>query len=84
MFENMLLDQLSKKLGKKVTAEELKFNQFTGEIEIKNLVVYNDMEGTGVLATLASGHAKLNVSDLLQKKVNISFASVDNLSVNRS
>lgn len=84
MFEQMLLSQLSAKLGKKIEAEELKFNQFTGDIELKKLVVYTDMTGTEVLMTLESGRAKLNVSDLLQKKVNINFASVENLSVKKS
>lgn len=84
MFEQMLLNQLSAKLGKKIEAEELKFNQFTGDIELKKLVVYTDMTGTEVMMTLESGRAKLNVSDLLQKKVNINFASVENLSVKKS
>ena len=84
MLEQMLLNQLSSKLGKKIEARELKFNQFTGEIELQDLVVYTDLSGTEVLLTLERGHAKINVGELLQKKVNISFASVDNLSIKKS
>lgn len=81
MLEQMLLNQLSDKLGKKIEAEKLNFNQFTGDIELENLVVYKDREGTEVMLTLERGRAKVNVGDLLMKKVNIAFASVDNLSV---
>lgn len=83
MFEKILLSQLSNKIGKKIDAEELKFNQFTGEIEVRDLVVYTDMSGTQVLARLESGRAKLNVADMMQQKVNITSASIEYLSINK-
>lgn len=83
MLEKLLLSQLSNKIGRKIEAEDLKFNQFTGEIEIRNLVVYTDMAGTEVLARLEEGHAKLNVADLMQKSVTINSASVENLTIKK-
>lgn len=77
----MMLKHISSKIGKKIEAKEFKFNQFTGDIEIVDMVVYSDMEGTEVLATLGSGRIKINFGDLLQEKVNISSATVADLMV---
>jgi len=83
MFDNFILDQISKKVGRKIEADECSMNQMTGEITIRNLRVYNQ-GGTEVQATLESGHAKLNVMDLFQQKVTVEHAEIDSLKVSKS
>lgn len=82
MLENMLLDQLSRKLGRKIEADVFKMNQFTGEIELGNLKIYNE-SGTEVQVTLESGRASLNVMDLMQKKLTIEHAQIDSLHIKK-
>jgi len=82
MFEKMLLNQLSAKLGRKIEADTCNMNQMTGEIEIHNLRVYNEA-GTEVQVTLESGTAKLNMIDLMQQKFTIEHAQVDSLHITR-
>jgi len=83
MFDNFILEQISKKVGRKIEADECSMNQMTGEIIIRNLRVYNP-EGTQIQATLESGHAKLNVMDLFQKKVTVENAEISSLKVNNA
>lgn len=82
MFEKMLLNQLSEKLGRKIEADTCKMNQMTGEIEIRNLRVYNE-SGTQIQITLESGTATLDIADLIQQKFTIKHAQVDSLHITR-